>query len=248
MKNHKPKNEPKKYSNFVYISALRYALVLVIFVGGSAAFFGFMMNSLIEGDKAPSPKEIALETANLLETYPEFSDWKRLDDFGIALWLPKTFEQFKADDVLHMAKGDVKDVPYPLRLNIDLYTRLPGTLHFLAFDQDTYGTEYIRHIQIISIPGRSDMLDDFIDGLVAIDSSDTLVVQQSTDFHIGRYSGKYFITETEVGFGFSFATVHYFISQNGLFYTIIMQTSGNQIDESKDIMEKLMNTLWIYSE
>lgn len=92
------------------------------------------------------------------------------------------------------------------------------------------------------------MLGDFVDGLFAMESSDTSVVQLPIDFQIGRYSGKFFITETEVGFGFSFATVYYFIPKNGLFYTIVMQTFGNQIDESQEIMGKLMNTLWVYNE
>jgi len=247
MEYNKTKNEDKKYSRFVYVSAMRYALVVIIFIGGSFAFFGLMINNVLQGEKAPSAKEIAQETADLLQTYPEFEDWERLSDHGIALWLPQTFEQFKIKDVLDMASGDIRDVPYPLRLNIDVYGRVPGTLHFLAFDQSTYGTEYIRHIQIISIPGRRDMLDDFVGGL-ATESSDTSVVQPPTDFQIGRYSGKFFITETEVGFGFSFATVSYFIPQNGQFYTIVMQTSGNQIDESQEIMNKMLNTVWIYNE
>ena len=132
MQYNKTKNEDRKYSRFVYISAMRYALVVILFVGGSFAFFGLMLNNATQMEKVPSAEEIAIETANLLKTYPEFEDWERQSDHGIALWLPKTFEQFKIQDVLEMASGDIRDVPYPLRLSIDVYTRVARNTAFLS--------------------------------------------------------------------------------------------------------------------
>ena len=192
-----------------------------------------------------SPEAIATDTANLIETYPEFVNWERQVDRGISLWLPKTFVQFKVEEVMEMAKGNVEDVPYPLSGNVEHYANVPGTLHFLSFDESTYWTEYTRHITVVSLEVPQDLIDEFV-SRITHESPGLTVLDPPIDEQFERYNGVHFVTSTELFLG-SFATINYIIPHDGKTYVIGTFTSMNQLEETQEIMEKAINTLWIYN-
>lgn len=241
------KKKNQNHSSVVYKTGLRYLLVVLIFMLGVSAFFGAMISNITLVDEPPSSEVIETETANLLEQYPEFVDWNRQSDEGIAIWLPNTFEAVNAKDVVDYAQsGDIpEDFPFALRSNIDIFANTPGKLQFLSFDQSTYLTGYMRHVLVVSTPGSSDQLDDIVNALTT-ESTELTVLETPKSFKSDRYTGKYFVTATHTD-SFSFATVYYIVPQNNLFYMIAMQTSVDQVDESQEIMEKAMNTLWVYT-
>jgi|GEM_PF-1888380 len=236
----KTKNKPvtSPYRNMFYMVVG--ICIVCIWMGGM-----ILQKYTPSDEHMSSPEFIATETADLLETYPEFENWKRLADREIAMWLPKSFQTYKLEDFVELVELGSEDLPSELDPFIDILRNDPDIVRFVSYDLSTlFG--YPNNVNIMRENGFAMTLDRYTDASIKNLPSTAIVVQQPVDTSVGDYQAKRLVL-TYDAFGVDFAAIDYIIAKNGYFYTVTFGTLSENLDEMMVVTEKAMSTIRIYN-